>query len=117
MAPVDDFDTEHFRGWLRSEMGRRGISQRMLAERSGVDHSTISRLISSGRTPSMPTMARLAGALGANLPTFLSARTSLDTPLDARIRAALLDVGVDAMDTEALIAHYRRRRMPNRLAG
>ena len=113
---MDHFDAEYFRGWLRDEMHRRGMSQRMLAERSGVDHSTISRLLSSGRTPSMATMARLADALGATLPTFLRPKAGV-TPLDARIRAALLEVGVEAPYVDELIAHYRRRRIPDRLAG
>lgn len=117
VVPVDDFDTEHFRGFLREEMRRRSMSQRMLAERSGVDHSTISRLLSSARTPSMATMARLASALDASLPAFLRPRTSLGIRLDARIRAALLEVGVAPSDIDELIAHYRRRQMRDRRAG
>lgn len=113
---MDDSYSEPFRDWLRAEMHRRSMSQRMLAERSGVNHSTISRLVSSGRTPSMATMARLADALGATLPTFLRPKT-MATAADARIRAALLDAGVDATDVDEVLALYRRRRMPDRLAG
>jgi transcriptional regulator with XRE-family HTH domain len=92
------------------------MSQRMLAERSGVNHSTISRLISSGRKPSMATMARLADALGATLPTFLRPN-QMAGPLDVQIRAALVGLGVEAADAEELVAVYRRRRLPDRLAG
>jgi transcriptional regulator with XRE-family HTH domain len=40
------------------------MSQRQLADRSGVDHSTISRLTTSGRVPSLATATKLAKALG-----------------------------------------------------
>ncbi len=43
-----------FGGWLRDTMAERGISQRTLAMRTGIDHSTISRL-AQGRSPSLDT--------------------------------------------------------------
>ena len=44
-----------FGGWLREAMAHRGISQRTLAMRTGIDHSTISRLMTHGRSPSLDT--------------------------------------------------------------
>jgi transcriptional regulator with XRE-family HTH domain len=44
-----------FGGWVRDAMARRGISQRVLAMRTGVSHSTISRLVTGDRTPSLST--------------------------------------------------------------
>lgn len=44
-----------FGGWLRDAMAERGISQRTLAMRTGIDHSTISRLLTGGRSPSLGT--------------------------------------------------------------
>lgn len=43
-----------FSGWLRDALAERGISQRTLAMRTGIDHSTISRL-TQGRSPSFDT--------------------------------------------------------------
>lgn len=53
-----------FNVWLRRQMRERRMSQRQLAHRSGVDHSTISRLVSGERVPSLATATRLARALG-----------------------------------------------------
>lgn len=62
-----DGDTA-IRDWLAREIRRRHMSQRMLATRSGVNHSTISRLLSSSRAPSWSTVVRLAAALGTAPP-------------------------------------------------
>jgi len=57
-----------FSVWLGSYLKVRRMSQRQLAERSGIDHSSISRLIRGGRMPSLRTAARLAKALGVSEP-------------------------------------------------
>jgi transcriptional regulator with XRE-family HTH domain len=44
-----------FGGWLRDAMAERRISQRTLAMRTGLDHSTISRLLKHGTSPSFGT--------------------------------------------------------------
>jgi len=44
-----------FGGWLREAMAERRISQRTLAMRTGITHSTISRLLTAGRSPSLST--------------------------------------------------------------
>lgn len=118
-AMVVRFDIAHFRVWLANEMRRRRISQRMLGERSAVDHSTISRLLRTGRTPSIETMVALATALGADLPGYL-APASAPGPLDTRIRRALADLGVDPTVTDEMLAVYRRsqiRRSESDLTG
>lgn len=113
---MSDFDAGHFRGWLRAEMRQRAISQRMLARRSGLNHSSISRLLSEDRTPSMGTMARLATALGADLPTYV-APTRISGSADAQIRAALSALGVGPEDIEEMLSLYRRRRLQERRTG
>ena len=40
-----------FNSWLRSQLKEKNMSQRQLALQSGVDHSTISRLIRGDRMP------------------------------------------------------------------
>jgi transcriptional regulator with XRE-family HTH domain len=53
-----------FGEWLSIQLKARKLSQRQLAERSGVDHSTISRLLRGSRVPSLRTANRLAHSLG-----------------------------------------------------
>ncbi len=53
-----------FSEWLRTQLKARRMSQRLLAERSGVDHSTISRIVSGERTPRLDTAAKLTRELG-----------------------------------------------------
>ena len=54
-----------FSGWLRDTMAERGISQRVLAMRTGISHSTISRLMSSNRVPSLATAVAIVQVLNA----------------------------------------------------
>jgi transcriptional regulator with XRE-family HTH domain len=52
-----------FSEWLRAQLRAKKMSQRQLAQQSGVDHSTISRLIRGDRTPSLDTATKLARGL------------------------------------------------------
>jgi transcriptional regulator with XRE-family HTH domain len=52
-----------FHEWLRSQLKAKKMSQRQLAQQSGVDHSTISRLIRGERTPSLGTATKLGRGL------------------------------------------------------
>jgi transcriptional regulator with XRE-family HTH domain len=52
-----------FNIWLRRQLRERRMSQRQLAALSGVDHSTISRLLRDGRQPSLATATKLVSAL------------------------------------------------------
>ena len=52
-----------FNEWLRSQLKIKKMSQRQLAQQSGVDHSTISRLIRGDRMPSLGTATKLARGL------------------------------------------------------
>lgn len=53
-----------FNQWLQVQLKMRKLTQRQLAQRSGVDHSTISRLMRGGSLPSLHTATRLARGLG-----------------------------------------------------
>ena len=57
-----------FNGWLRDAMAERRITQRMLAMRTGLNHSTISRLLLDGRSPSLPTALAILNVLGPTVP-------------------------------------------------
>jgi transcriptional regulator with XRE-family HTH domain len=92
-----------FNSWLRGQLKEKKMSQRQLALQSGVDHSTISRLIKGDRMPSLGTATKLARGLreireeseGPAYFASLSARQLLPT---ARVEYALR--GDDAL-TEA----------------
>lgn len=53
-----------FNRWLQVQLKARRLTQRQLVQKSGVDHSTISRLLRGDRVPSLRTATRLASGLG-----------------------------------------------------
>jgi transcriptional regulator with XRE-family HTH domain len=53
-----------FGGWLQDVMAARGMSQRVLAMRTGINHSTISRLATNQRTPTLATAVAIFEVLG-----------------------------------------------------
>ncbi len=56
--------TTDFPTWIRDEIKRRGWSQANLAERAGLSHSGISKILRSDRQkPSMRFLAGIAAAL------------------------------------------------------
>ena len=57
--------TDELVSLLRAELADRGISQRWLALRSGVNHATISRILGGSRTdPTLRTTVALLAAIG-----------------------------------------------------
>jgi len=52
-----------FREWLARAITARGLSQAQLALRSGVDRSTVGRILNGDRRPTLDTAIRLVGAL------------------------------------------------------
>ena len=59
--------TGDFLRWLRREIRDRRLSQRMVAMRAGVNHSTLSRWLSEGHEPSLPTLSAVVVALGGTV--------------------------------------------------
>jgi transcriptional regulator with XRE-family HTH domain len=115
LQAVNEADT--FRAWLQAEKRRRQMSQRMLGQLSGISHSTISRILSdSSRTPSLPTATRLAAALGAQLPPF-AVQVQLTPSTEGRIRAALVEQGIESDAIDEMLATYRRRLLQDLSAG
>jgi len=70
-----------FNEWLRAQLKVKKMSQRQLAQQSGVDHSTISRLIRGDRMPSLGTATKLARGLR-------ELREDADTPQYLRLVSA-----------------------------
>jgi transcriptional regulator with XRE-family HTH domain len=83
-----------FNEWLRAQLKAKKMSQRQLAQQSGVDHSTISRLIRGDRMPSLGTATKLARGLrelrdDADAPYALGVMTSGTANPTARVEYAL----------------------------
>ncbi|CAN5610443.1 hypothetical protein BH20CHL6_BH20CHL6_10660 [soil metagenome] len=109
--------TESFADWLRLALRARGISQRHLAALSGVNHSTISRLLAGDRTPSLATAGKLLRVLRA-IPaggsmSGIAGGVRSESVTSMRIRLALeADESLDEADVEAVLRFHRRvRRM------
>ena len=84
-----------FNEWLRAQLKAKKMSQRQLAQQSGVDHSTISRLIRGDRMPSLGTATKLARGLR-------EIREDTDTP------AALGVVSVGTQNPTARVEYALR---------
>ena len=83
-----------FNEWLRTQLKVKKMSQRQLALQSGVDHSTISRLIRGDRMPSLGTATKLARGLreihdDAEPPQYLGLVSTTTTNPTARVEYAL----------------------------
>jgi transcriptional regulator with XRE-family HTH domain len=62
-VPMSVQNGRAFNEWLRTQLKAKKMSQRQLAQQSGVDHSSISRLVRGDRTPSLGTATKLARGL------------------------------------------------------
>jgi len=83
-----------FNEWLRAQLKAKKMSQRQLAQQSGVDHSTISRLLRGDRTPSLGTATKLAKGLrelrdDTDSPQYFGLTSSSSTHPTARVEYAL----------------------------
>jgi transcriptional regulator with XRE-family HTH domain len=106
-----------FNEWLRAQLKAKKMSQRQLAQQSGVDHSTISRLIRGDRMPSLGTATKLARGLrelrdDADAPLYLGVVAAGNANPTARVEYALR---ADELLTEAqvrqIMEYYRAVRM------
>ncbi len=106
-----------FSEWLRAQLRAKKMSQHQLAQRSGVDHSTISRLIRGDRIPSFDTATKLARGLreihdDADAAQYLRLVTATTTNPTARVEYSL---SADSLLTDEqvrrIMEHYLRIRM------
>lgn len=90
-GPTTQRNTERYAAnLLRLTRAKRGWSQRQLAEAAGVPTSTIGKIESGTRQPSLPTLCRLVAAADLDLRFRLDAYDDHDDVLDAR-RARMTD--------------------------
>jgi transcriptional regulator with XRE-family HTH domain len=110
-----------FNVWLRREMRERRLSQRQLAYLSGVNHSTISRILSDGRAPSLETATKLAHALRMDwsdekIAAYFDILAERAIPPAQRVEAALRgDPDLSDEDIKALMNSYLVRRGRQRI--
>jgi transcriptional regulator with XRE-family HTH domain len=57
-----------FAGWLRDAMASRRLSARVVGMRTGINHSTITRLLHGGREPTLATVVALLRLFGGEPP-------------------------------------------------
>jgi transcriptional regulator with XRE-family HTH domain len=98
-------NTRAFNDWLKAQLKAKKMSQRQLAQQSGVDHSTISRLVRGDRMPSLGTATKLARGLrelrdDSDAPAYLGAVDSGNANPTARVEYALR---ADEILTEAQV--------------
>ena len=109
-----------FNSWLRGQLKEKKMSQRQLALQSGVDHSTISRLIKGDRMPSLGTATKLARGLReireeSDGPAYFATQSARQLQPTARVEYALRgDDLLSEADVRGLMQTYialRGRRM------
>src|SRR3990172_3423460 len=109
-----------FNEWLRAQLKAKKMSQHQLAQQSGVDHSTISRLIRGDRMPSLGTATKLARGLrelrdDADTPQYLGLVASGTQNPTARVEYALrADDLLNEAQVRQIMEYYlavRMRRM------
>ncbi len=106
-----------FNEWLRAQLKAKKMSQRQLAQQSGVDHSTISRLIRGDRMPSLGTATKLARGLrelrdDADAPQYLGLVGSGSPNPTARVEYALrADDILNEAQVRQIMEYYLAVRM------
>jgi transcriptional regulator with XRE-family HTH domain len=106
-----------FNEWLRAQLKAKKMSQRQLAQQSGVDHSTISRLIRGDRMPSLGTATKLARGLrelrdDADTPQYLGLVASGPANPTARVEYALrADELLSEAQVRQIMEYYLAVRM------
>lgn len=112
-----------FNEWLQAQLKVKKMSQRQLAQQSGVDHSTISRLIRGDRMPSLGTAMKLARGLreihdDAEPPQYLGVVSAGTTNPVARVEYGLRsDELLSEPDVRQVMEYYlsiRLRRFGSR---
>ena len=106
-----------FNEWLRAQLKAKKMSQRQLAQQSGVDHSTISRLIRGDRMPSLGSATKLARGLrelreDADTAQYLGVVTATAMNPTARVEYALrADEMLSEPQVRQIMEYYLAVRM------
>ena len=100
-----------FSSWLREELLARRMSSRHLAVLTGLDHSTITRLVRGDHAPSFDTVVRISGILGdgGHLAAFERSGANV-TPISRVLRALRADDALSDGDVHRLMREYLASR-------
>lgn len=77
--------TAAFSNILLSELDKQGMTQKQLAEKSGITEAAISRYLSGERTPRSVFLAKIAKALGVSS-DYLLGESTADADVDSAVR-------------------------------
>ena len=108
---------EAFGAFLKRELRARKWSVRYLALRSGLNHSTVSRLLQGSRTPTLQTASRLVDALAARdriAPVKMPARPAGD-PIRRVADALAADPQLTAAHVDQVLRYYEELRVSRRV--
>jgi transcriptional regulator with XRE-family HTH domain len=107
--------THTFHEWLQLQLKARHLTQRQLAQKSGVDHSTISRLVRGDRVPSLRTAGLLARSLDMSAEMDAQSFATSGSPA-ARVEYALRsdDLLTEAGVREIMGVYLAARRLRTR---
>jgi transcriptional regulator with XRE-family HTH domain len=118
LSAVNDPNEVQFRDWLTLQLRARRMSLRQLANRSGVNVSTVSRIVRGERRPTLHTAVRLArvvreSADESSATRFFGSLTadSLD-PVREVERALRADGLLDDEDVRRVMQAYLEARRP-----
>jgi transcriptional regulator with XRE-family HTH domain len=118
LPAVNDSNEVQFRDWLTLQLRARRMSLRQLANRSGVNVSTVSRIVRGERRPTLHTAVRLArvvreSADESSATRFFGSLTaeSLDPVRDVE-RALRADGLLDDDDVRRVMQAYLDARQP-----
>ena len=104
---------EGFRDWLLGQLRVRHMSQRQLAQRSGVDHSSISRLVRGDRVPSLRTAMKLARGINPADSRYMGSGREAVPPIHppARVEYSLrADDRLSEADIREIMLYYLATR-------
>lgn len=115
---IEEANEVQFRDWLTLQLRARRMSLRQLAHRSGVNVSTVSRIVRGERRPTLRTAVRLArvvrdSADESSATRFFGSLTpeSLD-PVREVERALRADAQMDDADVRRVMQVYLQTRQP-----
>jgi transcriptional regulator with XRE-family HTH domain len=118
LSAMNDPNEVQFRDWLTQQLRARRMSLRQLANRSGVNVSTVSRIVRGERRPTLHTAVRLArvvreSADESSATRFFGSLTadSLD-PVREVERALRADGLLDDEDVRRVMQAYLEARRP-----
>jgi len=71
-----------FAEWLKTEMGKRGLSVYALADKAGMKYQTVDGIIKNNRSPRIDTVIKIETALGVRYQPHEGMAESIEQPIE-----------------------------------